>query len=275
MTVAYHYDLARHTAPTLLFRQPGYTLHLSARMAILAIPKKPDDACENNFCHPLGAVIAWEISGTKATKTKATKRVLLDGHARTEDFSRVQPVWGDDGDRAAVLVTEHPNRRHLLRWRWGEAAATVAPLPPGPGGGDAETMWLTASGDVVEVWLTAERGLEIRRRSANDQVTVSSLAPLPRRTPNDHPLFDIEGVMERPNGDLFVHWGEYLVLAPLNGRARRLDLRAAFNRKTEIESRLLHVRAPEGIWVGLQSGKTLDMTFLPQAELEARLTPAP
>ena len=81
--------------------------------------------------------------------------------------------------------------------------------------------------------------------------------------------------MERANGDLFVHWGEYLVLLPVDGPARRLDLRTAFKRKAEISSRLIHVRSPEGIWVGIESGKTLDLTFLPQAELEARMTPAP
>ena len=140
---------------------------------------------------------------------------------------------------------------------------------------DAETMWLTASGDVVELWSTDERGLEIRRHSPNGTMKVSSLAPLPRRTPHDHPLFNIAGVMERASGDLFLHWGEYLVLLPVNGPARRLDLRTAFKRKAEISSRLLHVRSPEGIWVGIESGKTLDLTFLPEADLEARMTPAP
>ena len=62
---------------------------------------------------------------------------------------------------------------------------------------------------------------------------------------------------------------------PGHGPARRLDLRTAFKRKAEISSRLLHVRAPEGIWVGIDSGKALDLTFLPQADLEARMTPAP
>jgi hypothetical protein len=234
-----------------------------------AIPKNPNDACEHNFCHPLGAIIAWEISGTRATR-----RVLLDGNARKEDLSRVRTVWGGGADHVAVLVDEHPQRRHLLRWRWGEAAATFAPLPPGPTYG-TETMWLTRAGDVVEVWLTDERGLEIRRHALNGPMKVSRLAPLPRRTPRDRPLFNIAGVMERTRGDLFLHWGEYLVLLPEDGPARRLDLRTAFNRRAEISSRLIQVRAPEGIWVGIESGRTLDMTFLPQADLDARMTPAP
>jgi hypothetical protein len=270
-TVAYHYDLARRTPPALLFRQPGYSLHDSPRMAVYALPKNPDDACEHNFCHPLGAVIAWEISGTRATK-----RIILDGNARREDLSRVQPVWSDGGDRVAVLVDEHPRRRHLLRWRWGDATATFAPLPPIESSvSDAETMWLAASGDVVEVWLTDQRGLEIRRHPLNGAMTASFLAPLPKRTPHDHPLFNLARTMERANGDLFLHWGEYLVLLPLKGPARRLDLRAVSKRRSEISSRLLHVRAPEGIWVGVDVSRNLEMTFLPQAELESRRTPAP
>ena len=268
VTVAYHYDLARRTPPTLLFRQPGHVLHTSSRLAVHAVPKKPDDACEHNFCHPLGAVIAWEISGTKATK-----RVLLDGNARKEDLSRVQPVWGGDGEQVAVLIDEHPKNRHLLRWRRGDTSATFSPLPSGPGPlSDPETTWLAASGDVVEVWSTDERGLEIRRHLPSGKMKVTSLAPLPRRTPHDHPLFNVAGVMERASGDLLLHWGEYLVLLPVNGAAGRLDLRTAFKRQAEISSRLLHVRSPEGIWVGIQSGKTLDMTFLPQADLETLMT---
>jgi hypothetical protein len=274
VTVAYHVDLARRTPPTLLFRQPGHPLYKSSRVAVHAIPKTPDVACEHNFCHPLGAVIAWQISGTTATK-----HVLLDGNARREVLSRVQPVWTSrgDGEWVAVLVDEHPQRRHLLRWRRGDATATFAPLPRGPTTSfhDADALWLTATGDVVEIWLTDDRGLEIRRHPPNGAMTVSSLAPLPRRTPRDRPLFNISGVMERDGGDLLLHWGEYLVLVPARGPARRLDLRTAFKRKSEISSRLLHVRAPEGIWVGIESGRTLDMTFLPQADLEARMTPAP
>ena len=104
---------------------------------------------------------------------------------------------------------------------------------------------------------------------------VSSLAPLPRRTPHDRPLFNIAGVMERAGGDLFLHWGEYLVLVPANGPARRLDLRTAFKRKAEDLEQAASRPLPEGIWVGIDSGRTLDLSFLPQADLEAGMTPAP
>jgi hypothetical protein len=267
-TVAYHYDLVGG-APTMLFRQQGHVLHTSARAAVHAMPKDPSSMCEHTACHPLGAIIAWEIAGTKATK-----RVLLDGNARKEDFSRVDPVWGGDGREIAVLVTEHPHGRHLLRWTWGDAKATLTPIAEGPGY-DPEWLWIAGSGDVVEVWLNDERGLEIRRHPVKGDVTVTTLAPHPKRTAHDHPLFGVDSVGERANGDLLVHWGEFLEVVPVSGKARQLDLRSVFQRKTEFTGRLLHVRSPEGTWVGIESGKNLDFTFLPQAQLDARMSPAP
>ena len=124
VTVAYHYDLARRTPPTLLFRQPGHVLHTSSRVAVHAIPKKPDDACEHNFCHPLGAVIAWEISGTKATK-----RVLLDGNARKEDLSRVQPVWSRAAaaSRSPCWSTSTPGSATCCAGAWAPPARPSRP----------------------------------------------------------------------------------------------------------------------------------------------------
>jgi hypothetical protein len=268
-TVAYHYDLVKRSAPTLLFRQPGHPLHTSARATVRAVPKNPTDMCEHTACHPLGAIIAWEIDGAKATR-----RVLLDGKARKETFARVLPVWGSDGTWVSVVVEEHPKNRHLLRWRWGDSKATLAVLPPGPDY-DAQMMWVTRSGDVVEPWLTEDRGLEIRRHPVKGKMTVTTLAPHPRRTPRDRPLFHLAGMDERESGDLLLYWGEYLVVVPVSAPPRHLDLRSVFRRKVEFSGRLLHVRDPEGTWIGIENGRNTDFTFLPAAELDARMSPAP
>jgi|JI10StandDraft_1071094.scaffolds.fasta_scaffold01389_21 hypothetical protein len=267
---AYHYDLAGG-APTLLFRQEGYPLHTTARESVRAVPQRKDDMCEHTACH-VGAIIAWEITGRQATK-----RVIFDASQRQESFGRVQPVWDrGGGDRVAVLLDEHPAKRRLLRWTRGDAQATTTLLPDGLGpASDAEAMWLTDRGDVIEVWLTATRGLAIRRIPPTGAPTVTTLAPHPKRTPRDHPLFGVSDVNERANGDLLIHWGEYLVLVPTSGAPRHLDLRAVFNRKTEFTGRLLHVRSPEGTWVGLDRNGSLDFAFLRQADLDARMTPAP
>jgi hypothetical protein len=275
-TVAFHIDLGvtGGGAPTMLFRQPGHPLHTSARATVRAIPKNADDMCEHTACHPLGAIIAWEISGAKATK-----RVLLDGTKRKEAFSRVQPVWGGDGSHVAVVVTEHPSKRHLLHWKWGDAKASLTSLSPGPTTSffDAEWMFITRAGDVIEIWLNDDRGLEVRRYPRGGTMTVAAkLAPHPKRTPRDHPLFNTSQVLDRTNGDLLIYWGEYLVRVPPTGPARHLDLRSVFKRKAEFSGRILYVPSPaEGVWVGIENGRNTDFTFLTQADLDARMSPAP
>lgn len=269
--VAYYFDLDGRSEPTLLFRQPGYSLRTSSRLAVYAIPQDPKDACEDNSCYPLGAIIGWEITGAKATK-----KILLKGEANNK-LSRVRPVWGGDEDRIAVQITEHPHKRHLLRWRWGDAKATFRPLPPGPGY-DAEYMHLASavSDDVVEAWLTDERGLEVRRHSLQGEMTVAArFAPLPRRTPNDRPLFGVSDLLHRKNGDLILYWGEYLFLLPSDGRARRLDLRSIFKRKAEFSGVVLYARDPEGLWIGLATGRVFDFAFLAYADVEARAQAVP
>lgn len=260
-TVAYHYTLDRRSEPTLLYRQSGYALRTTSRLAVYALPKDVQNACDGNSCHPLGEIVGWEISGAKATK-----KILLSAGANN-NLSRVRPVWGNDEERIAVVVTEHPRKRHLLRWRWGEAKASFGPLPPGPGA-DPEDVRLTSFDELVETWLTAERGLEIKRHSARGEVKVSSVAPLPRRTPNDRPLFDVSGSMERKNGDFILHWGEYLVLLPLEGPARRLDLRSLFKGISEFAGLVIYVAEPEGFWIGLDAGRALDLLYLSFADVQ-------
>jgi hypothetical protein len=266
--VAYHYDLARPAQPpTLLFRQTGYGLHSSSRLAVYALPLNPQDACEHNFCHPLGAIIGWEISGTTATK-----RVLLDGQANP-NLSRVIPVWGSDEDRVAVLVLGHPRGRYLLRWHPGEPKGDFRPLPPGPAD-DAETVHLTKSDDAIEVFLTQERGLEIRRLGPKGDVkAVTSVSPAPKRTPRDRPLFDVAGVLDRKDRGVIVHWGEYLVLVPPSGPARRVDMRSLLGLRSEVSPQVSYVPAPEGVWFGVGESWTKDFSYVSLAEIEARATP--
>jgi len=265
-TVAYRYELARPAAPALLFRQPGYELHSSARLAVYALPQNEQSACEDNSCYPLGAIIGWEISGATATK-----RILLSG-APNNTLSRVRPVWGSDDERVAVLIDGHPRGRHLLRWHPGESRGEFRPLPAGPDY-DTEAMHLTKSDDVIEAWLTSERGLEIRRHPPKGDVKVTALAPLPRRTPHDHPLFNVPEVIDRKDGGLIVNWGEYLVLLPPVGPPRRMDLRSVLGLRAEFTGQV--ISAPDGLWFCVGETSTRDFFYLSLADVEARAQPIP
>lgn len=158
----------------------------------------------------------------------------------------------------------------MLRWRVGDAKAPFAPVPDGPVKNDTEHVRLMKNGDLVEIWLTDVRGLEIRRASQNGDTKMVSLPQLPQRTKDDRPLFDIRGSFERPNGDLVFEWGEYLVVVPVDGSAvKRLDLRPLFG-KREIESRVIYVRDPESFWIGSRNGRAEDFINLPVADVLER-----
>jgi hypothetical protein len=267
-TVAYHYDLAGSSEPTLLYQQTGHSLHRSARNAVYALAQDDQTACEHNSCQPLGSITAWEIAGTKATR-----RVLLAPPAKNA-FSRVRLVDGSDDAGVAVLVTEHPHKRHMVRWRTGDAKAEFHPLPAGPTY-DTEAMRLMKNGDLIEIWLTGERGLLIKRVSARTEEVIATLEPLPRRTPNDRPLFKIDRSFERSQGDLALHWGEYLVQLPAEGAVQRLDMRPLFKGNRELAGNVLYVPAPEGFWISNEVGRALEMRFLPVADMHARARTLP
>jgi len=263
-TVAYHIAFDKPGEPTLLYRQDGYSMHVARRYAVYATPLNKNDACEHNSCYPLGAITAWEINGTKATK-----HVLLAPDAKNK-FSRVRLIAGADDDQVAIDITEHPSKRHVLRWRAGDAKAAFAPVPDGPVKNDTEHIRLMKNGDLVEIWLTKERGLEIKRAPQKGDAKMVSVPPLPQRTKNDRPLFDIRGSFERPNGDLVFEWGEYLVVVPADGSAvKRLDLRPLFG-KQEIESRVIYVRDPESFWIGSRNGRAEDFINMPVADVLER-----
>jgi hypothetical protein len=138
VTVAYHYDLARRTAPTLLFRQPGHVLHTSSRVGG---PRHPEEAGRRLRAQLLPSarrVIAWEISGqrrrsgscstaTHARRTcPASSRVVVGRRRRAgRRAGRRAPAEGATSCDGAGATPARP----------------FAPLPPGPGPmSDAETM---------------------------------------------------------------------------------------------------------------------------------------
>lgn len=266
-TVAYHYALDRPTAePTLLYRQDGYAMHTTSRLAVYALPKNAADACEDNSCYPLGSITAWEITGAKAKKI-----VLLNPDAKNQ-LSRVELMSGSDDDRVAIQITEHPKKRHVLLWKIGDAKADFRPLADGPDFHTSAMHWMK-NGDVVEIWLTGEeRGLLIKRIPPKGDEKLTKLAPLPKRTPRDHPLFDVSYAVERTNGDLSFRWGEYLLLLAPDGSAQRVDMRSLFKGNQEVSTRVIYVPDPEAFWIGSSVGRTEDFVYLTIADFQKRAT---
>jgi hypothetical protein len=254
-------------------KEPYFHLFVPKQNQHLTFAKPPAPSPEFKYGYNL-ADLHFSKDGTAAI---VYMHGFLGGRRwSTVAYHRIRPVWTDDEERVAVVIQEHPRGRHLLRWRAGEPTAEFRPLLEGPDY-DTMDMRLTRSGDVVESWLTAERGLEVRRHSLRSgEMKVRSLPPHPRRTPHDHPLFGVNASMERKNGDVVLFWGEYLIVLPLaGGPSRRLDLRAFSGSRSEFAGLALYLPAPEGFWVGRDVGRAFDFAYLPFADFEKRATALP
>jgi hypothetical protein len=197
---------------------------------------------------------------------------LLSGAGDLLERARALP-GSDDEHQVAVLLADRARNRGLLRWRYGEASASFRPLPP-PSGPDwaADASRFTRAGDLLEVWVTDAWGLLLQRHSPTGATEATRFPALPRR----QGMTDTEGahvVKERANGDLFVHWSDYLLLLPSAGQARLMNLVAVPGREWAWVD--AYVPEPEALWLGVEAGGGSYFYELPFAEIERGAKPWP
>ncbi|MDP9000596.1 MAG: hypothetical protein M3O46_10845, partial [Myxococcota bacterium] len=265
---AYLLDLETSAPPKPLFVQTGLLLHTSVSASVFAIPKNETSACFDQGCWPIAQIRAWEVAGGVATC-----KTLLSGEG--DQLERARALPGTDDDRqVAVLIADRSRNRGILRWRYGEARADYRPLPA-PSGPDwaADASRLTRAGDLLELWNTDAWGLLVQRHSLTGGVKSIQLPPLPRRGG----LTDTEGVhvvKERTSGDLFAHWGDYLLLLPAIGPTRLMNLEAVPGGR-EWAWADIYVPQPEALWIGVEAGGGAYFYELSFAEIEHRAKPWP
>jgi hypothetical protein len=263
--VAYRYPLDGKRAPTELFRQAGYQLHSTARLTVFAVPREPRRQCDYNAC-ALASVVAWEISDAGAGK-----KVLFTAGKREIDLVRL--VWGSDRERVAIIVSERSGARTLLRWRPGEAQAELCPIPKAPRW-DSERTWLTRSGDVLEVWINDEHGMDIWRHGARGELKTTSLPPLPLQADGYKAEFGVHGFKERKQGGFFLHWGDYLFLLADGAPARAVSLTSFVKGSPEWAGAAIYVPEPEALWLGIEGGGR-QFVYLALDEVEKLARPLP
>ncbi len=265
---AYLLDLENAAPPKPLFVQTGLLLRSSLSASVFAVPKNEASACFDLCCWPIAEIRAWEVSGGVAGC-----KTLLSGAGDWLERARALP-GSDERHDVAVLIAEHSRKRGLLRWRFGDAKADYRSLPPPAG-----PVWasnasrFTGAGDLVEVWDTDAWGLRIQRHSPAGTAQSIVLPPLPRRGG----LTDTQGahvVEERANGDLFVHWSDYLLLLSANAPIRLMNLEAVPGRR-EWAWVDVYVPQPEALWIGVESGGARELDPLPFATIEHAAKPWP
>jgi hypothetical protein len=261
---AYLLDLETSAPPKTLFVQPGLILHTSASASVFAVPRNETHQCFDMGCWPIAEIRAWEVTGGVATP-----KTLLSGDGDRLERARAMP-GSDDDHQVAVLIAEHSTRqRGILRWRHGQPRADYRPLPP-PAGLDwaADASRFTRAGDLIELSGTNKWGLLVQRHLPTGEVKSIVLPALPRRGG----LTDTQAahvVKERANGDLFVHWSDYLLLLPAAGPTRLMNLEAVPGGR-EWAWADIYVPQPEALWIGVEAGSGAYYYRLTFEEIERR-----
>ncbi len=269
-TVGYRYKLDGKTPPTLLFNQAGFGLHQNAHTSIFLVPKDPKRSCDSNGC-TLESIVAWQITDAGAKQT-----TLLS--AGKDDVTNARLVWGSEAERVAIITFVRPPKgppftpsRHLLSWHVGDAKPEYRPLPK-HASGDSEWNWLTKSGDLVEVFRT-NKDLEIRRHTPKGEMTTTALAAFPDKS--DEERFDptVRTLKDRANGELFMGWGDYLVLLGSGKPPRFLDISGLAGPEQEMAGAFIYVQPPEALWIGIEVGEARDFVKMTFADIEKRALP--
>ena len=244
----------------LLFRlDHGYRLHASPRGAVFAMNKTPGAGCDHRGCS-IAAIVAYEISGDRATP-----KTLFDGAGI--ELQRARLVPGSDDDRIAVMLDAGPPKRlELVRWRYGDPSAQFRTLPF-PARDDLTTLFITKTDELVELRRGDDR-IELFRHGAAALEPIATLGALQSTD------LKLHGFGERPDGGLWLHWGDHLGLVSPGKPPRSFALEASLPRRCEWASADIYVKAPEHLWVGID-GRGRDFTRVSFADVERRAQPWP
>lgn len=257
--------------PQELYRvESGLTLLVTRDYAIYEIPKRPGQVCEMRTCDPVSVVLAYQWG-----EGGVTWKILFDGRQTPLDNALTvfpPPFSRRDGDPVVLELHFPKNERALLRWRPGDGNPVVRPLVKH---GFLEKLVATRSGDVLQV-VDVDRNLELRRYPADG--AVPQLTSLPNPYPGQRRETGVHALGERKNGDLYLHWGDELVLIPRNGHPSSYSLEPLMNRGNEWADADIYREDSEELWVGMEfkGGRDFARVHLADVVRKAKpFSPAP
>jgi len=262
----YRISLDEPSSTVQLYRQQGFLLDRATRGTALIIPRSWANGCTYTGC-PVQQLVAFEINGERATR-----RLLFD--SKGERYGAAQIVPSNRKYGIAVQIAgwdakaKRPTR-DLLRYSYG--APPLLHRLSEFRTATYDLSLLTASNDYVDAEQGGDKGVTLFRVSPDGK---ESRHTIPSWTDNrGRPAAAwLTAIRERKNGDLWMTWGDSLVI--LDGRGpRRVDVGAYLGRGTEWAGAYRYIPEPETLWFGIEMGGGRDYVRADFAELDRKARP--
>jgi hypothetical protein len=264
-TVCYRYTLEKGARPRFLFEQQGHTLYQSVGLGVYAYSKNLSRGCDYQGCSPLTGIVTYEIQGDRAIRREIF-------HSDGEEYHLARLIWGSKDDRLGVMVEGGYGERFLLRWAVGREKADRASIGKGHAWEDDRT-WLAPNGDMIDTWLNDKHDLVLDRKhpsGGSDAVTLRSFG---FSNPDIAPDWNVYAFKERKNGEMFLHWGDHIILFPKGKAPQAVNIEPLLKRRNEWAGADIYRADPEGLWVGIEVGAGRDFVHLDFADLERQAKP--
>lgn len=264
-TVAYRYRLERGEKPSFLFEQLGHSLYNSPGVAVFAYSKNLSRGCDYQGCPPLTGIVAYEIRGNRAIR-----REIL--HSDGNEYHRARLVWGSRDGGLGVVIDGDYGERFLLRWGEGRSKADWQPIGKGHAWENDRT-WMAPNGDMIDTWLNERHNLVVmwnQRKGGSKAVTLRSVG---LTDPDVGPDWNLYALKERKNGEMFLHWGDHIILLAKGKAPRAVSIEPLLKRRNEWAGVAIYTKEPESLWVGIEVGAGRDYVHMDFAELERKAKP--
>jgi hypothetical protein len=262
----YRISLDDPTSSVQLYRQQGFILDRSTRGTALIIPRTWANGCTYTGC-PVAQIVAFEINGDRATR-----RLLFDSAGQRYGAAQIVPSNRKHGIAMQIAgwdeTVKRPTR-DLLRYTYGAppllhrlSVFTTATF---------DLTLLTANNDYVDAEQGSDKGLTMLRVSPAGRETRTTIPSWTDERSRPAKAW-LTGIRERKNGDLWLTWGDNLVI--LDGRGpRRVDVGAILGRGTEWAGAYRYIAEPETVWFGIEMGGGRDYVRADFTELDRKARP--
>lgn len=260
---AYRVQLDGNAPATELFREEGFTLDQSARGTVLLKPKNWALGCTHSGC-PVSHVVAFEFAGDRSTQ-----KILFDSRKREERYDSAQIVPSTQPFGIAVQITgwnekQKKRTRGLLRYKYGEQP--LYHLLSETSSATFDLSMLARNNDYIEARQEEDKSVALVRISPEGIPTKTTIPSWGDKTGRPAKAW-LTSMRERKNGDLWMKWGEYLVIVDASG-ARKVDIGGYLGRGTEWAGAYLYVDEPEAVWFGIEMGAGRDYIRVDFAALD-------